>query len=81
MIVEVISPSTGKRDLNEKFHLYEKHGVVEYWVVYPEDNTIHAFVLCDGKYGEGTIYTQGKIPVSIFPECQLDIEEIFDLGY
>jgi len=81
MIVEVISPSTGKRDLNEKFNLYEKHGVIEYWVVYPEDKTIHAFVLCDGKYGEGTIYTNGIIPVSIFPECQLDIEEIFDLEY
>ena len=81
MIVEVFSPSTGKRDLNEKFNLYEKHGVLEYWVVYPEEQSIHAFVLSNGEYGDGTVYSQGTIPISIFPECKLDIEEIFNLGY
>ena len=81
MIVEVLSPSTGKRDLNEKFNLYEKHGVIEYWVVYPVEKTIHVFTLCDGKYGDGKIYTEGKVPVSIFADCQLDMDEIFNLEY
>ena len=34
-IVEILSPSTSKKDLNEKSGLYEKHGVKEYWVVDP----------------------------------------------
>jgi len=29
MIVEVLSPSTAKKDLTEKFNLYEEHGVKE----------------------------------------------------
>jgi len=29
LIVEILSPSTSKKDLNEKFQLYEKHGVKE----------------------------------------------------
>ncbi len=35
LVVEVLSPSTSKKDLNEKFNLYEKQGVREYWVVDP----------------------------------------------
>jgi Uma2 family endonuclease len=35
LVVEILSPSTSKKDLNEKFSLYERHGVREYWVVDP----------------------------------------------
>lgn len=35
LVVEILSPSTSKRDQNEKFTLYEKRGVREYWVVDP----------------------------------------------
>ncbi|MFN0050140.1 MAG: Uma2 family endonuclease [Cytophagales bacterium] len=36
MIVEIISPSTLKKDVDFKFHLYEENGVNEYWIVMPE---------------------------------------------
>ncbi|MDR1610144.1 MAG: Uma2 family endonuclease, partial [Candidatus Symbiothrix sp.] len=45
LIVEVQSPSTAKRDLNEKFFLYEESGVKEYWVVYPMEKAITVFLL------------------------------------
>jgi Uma2 family endonuclease len=79
MIVEVLSPSTLKRDLNEKFTLYENSGVKEYWVVYPEAKTIHAFLLQEnGKYDDGTVYEwEGKVPVHIFDDCPIDLEDIF----
>ena len=32
LVVEILSPSTAKKDLNEKFALFEEHGVREYWV-------------------------------------------------
>jgi Uma2 family endonuclease len=38
--VEILSPSTSKKDLNEKFDLYERHGVREYWVVDPGNESI-----------------------------------------
>jgi Uma2 family endonuclease len=34
MIIEILSYSTAKKDLNEKFNLYEQAGVKEYWVVF-----------------------------------------------
>lgn len=35
LVMEILSPSTSKKDLNDKFRLYEKHGVREYWVIDP----------------------------------------------
>jgi len=65
MIVEILSPSTAKRDLNEKFDLYEESGVKEYWIVYPFDREIHVFLLQEtGKYGESIVFERkGQIPV------------------
>jgi len=33
LVVEVLSPSTAKRDLTAKYRLYERVGVREYWIV------------------------------------------------
>ncbi len=33
LVVEILSPSTAKRDKTAKFSLYEKHGTREYWLV------------------------------------------------
>ena len=80
MIVEVLSPSTAKKDLTKKFDLYEEHGVKEYWLVHPEAQTIQVFLLQeDGKYDDGALYEfEGKIPVHVFGDYMLDLEDIFD---
>jgi Uma2 family endonuclease len=79
LIVEVQSPSTAKRDLNEKFYLYEEAGVKEYWVVFPNDKALTVFLLQDnGKFNEGTLYEyEGKVPVSIFKGLKIDLKELF----
>jgi Uma2 family endonuclease len=33
--VEVLSPSTARRDLGEKLRLYAETGILEYWIVDP----------------------------------------------
>lgn len=33
LVIEVLSPSTAKRDRGIKFDVYERHGVREYWLV------------------------------------------------
>ncbi|GHT42823.1 hypothetical protein AGMMS49965_15220 [Bacteroidia bacterium] len=80
LIVEVQSPSTAKRDLQEKFQLYEESGVREYWVVYPRVKGLTVFLLQDdGKYDAGTTYEfTGKVPVSIFKGLEIDLEELFE---
>lgn len=40
LVIEVISPATRKRDEGVKRRLYQKHGVLEYWLIDPETGTI-----------------------------------------
>jgi Uma2 family endonuclease len=80
MIVEVLSPSTAKKDMTEKFNLYEEHGVKEYWIVHPKDQAINVFLLQeDGRYDEGKIYElKGKVPVHVFDNYLIDLDDIFE---
>ncbi len=50
LVVEIVSPSSYYRDRYEKFGLYEKHGVKEYWIVLPREKVIEVWCLKDGKY-------------------------------
>jgi Uma2 family endonuclease len=80
LIVEVQSPSTAKRDFNEKFNLYEEAGVKEYWVVFPAEKALTVFLLQkNGKFNAGTTYEyEGKVPVSIFKGLKIDMKELFE---
>ncbi|MEN6388998.1 MAG: Uma2 family endonuclease [Syntrophomonas sp.] len=40
LVVEVLSPSTKGKDMVTKLNLYMKSGVLEYWVVNPENKSI-----------------------------------------
>lgn len=44
LVVEVLSPSSSRKDQHEKFSLYEKRGVKEYWVVDAEAEWICLYV-------------------------------------
>jgi Uma2 family endonuclease len=45
LIVEVLSPSTMKKDYYEKFNLYMENSVREYWLVNPEGRSMQIFYL------------------------------------
>ena len=79
LIVEILSPSTSKRDMDDKFKLYEKAGVKEYWIADPLHNFIKVYILGeDNTYGKSKVYFKGgKIKVSIFPELEIDLEKVF----
>jgi Uma2 family endonuclease len=49
LIVEVLSPGTQKKDIKDKFELYEFNGVKEYWIVSINDEILTAFDLGDNN--------------------------------
>lgn len=78
MIIEIISPSTLKRDMGVKLSLYEGSGVQEYWVVYPLDETVMVFLLENSRYGKPQVYSvPDKIPVNLFPGLTIPLESVF----
>lgn len=50
LVVEVLSPATTQRDKIDKFRLYQKHGVREYWIADPVGRYVEVWLLEDGKY-------------------------------
>lgn len=58
LIVEVLSPSTEDRDRDDKFTLYQKYGVREYWLV--GANFIEVYVLVNGKFERLGAFGRGK---------------------
>lgn len=50
LIIEVLSPGTALRDKREKFQLYEKYGVHEYWLADPYLRVIEVWQWLDGHF-------------------------------
>jgi len=57
LIIEVLSPSTARRDRISKKNLYEKHGVGEYWIVDPRSFSIEIYLLKKRKYTLSEVYS------------------------
>lgn len=47
LVVEVISPSSIRRDYHQKMKIYSKFGISEYWIVDPANRVVEVFVLTD----------------------------------
>ena len=79
-IVEVLSPSTAKKDTGIKAAKYAAAGVREYWIVDYRREQIVVYILNEEGYYEISLYTfQDEIPVYIFEnECKIDFQEIYD---
>lgn len=48
LVVEILSPSTSRRDWRYKRGLYAKYGVKEYWIIDPANRIVSAMLLEDG---------------------------------
>lgn len=57
LVIEIISPSSARRDLEIKRRLYEQFAVPEYWVVDPERHTIMHFLLDGERYRSPATHT------------------------
>lgn len=61
LVVEILSPSTSRKDQHEKFELYERHKVREYWVVDPDGRWLCVYRLDGrGRYDSGELREPGR---------------------
>jgi len=79
-IIEIVSAKNSQRDTKDKFEIYQEHGVREYWIIHPNDETVNVFVLDEtGKFQfKGIFSGDDKIPVNIFNgDLLVDLTEVF----
>lgn len=79
LVIEISSPSTAEHDLKDKFKLYQRTGVKEYWVVHPTDKTAMIFKLNEaGEYGRPDVYgLRDKVSVLLLEDLEIDFAEVF----
>jgi len=79
-VIEILSDSTSKTDLNDKYDLYEEAGVKEYWIVYPKDYIVQIFVLVNGVYERRPAMTRNdKVSSYTMPDLEIDLSDVFPL--
>jgi Uma2 family endonuclease len=63
----------------EKLRLYERHGVLEYWVVDPGNRYIHVYVRdAAGRYPDPALYVgAATVPSTVYPAFELRLEDLF----
>ena len=59
LIVEILSPGTGRRDRVEKAKLYARHGVRHYWLADPEIRVLEVYELGEGQYRRAASLADG----------------------
>lgn len=79
LAIEILSPDSVARDMKDKFLLYERAGVLEYWVVYPAEKMVMVFRRgSDGAYGRPASYmSEERVPVGVLPELEIDLGSVF----
>jgi len=50
LVVEIMSPSSARKDRLQKMRIYQKAEVKHYWLVDPQQKTLECFALHDGLY-------------------------------
>ena len=79
LIIEIVSKSSVKKDLHEKYDLYEQAGVKEYWVVHPNDISMSVYLLNSSrKYEFQKPYTLGDtLHCTVLPGLDINVEETY----
>jgi Uma2 family endonuclease len=78
LIVEILSPSTQRRDRLIKLELYQRAGVREYWLVSPEEQTVQVLLFTNGLLLPRELYKKGDVAkVNVLEGCFLELEKVF----
>ena len=79
VVFEILSPSTAQRDLDEKFHLYERAGVKEYVIADPHNRVIHAYRIdAEGRFSFRKVYVADDVlEFGMFPELKIPLSAVW----
>jgi len=77
MTIEILSPSTSKRDLLTKLIKYQNAGVREYWIVDPDEEAVKVHILENGLYVISSYESTETVAVSVLDGCKIALPEVF----
>jgi Uma2 family endonuclease len=80
LVVEILSPGNSKKEMKEKYELYESAGVLEYWVIDPEHFVVYSY----GLHPETQLFVASRpltdedaLTSAVLEGFSLDLSRIF----
>ena len=78
LVVEVLSPSTRRRDQTRKLALYEKHGVPEYWILDHERKRVLVYRLRGERYDPPEeLVAPAVLRTPLLPALEIALADLF----
>jgi Uma2 family endonuclease len=78
LVVEVLSPSTALRDHGVKYHLYERHGTREYWLIDPEGEFVEVFHRAGDRFDRlGAFGREESFALGVLPDVMIQVSTLF----
>ena len=78
LVVEVLSPSNSRRDIESKLADYAQIGVLESWIVSPEGRTVEVLTLKDGSWERSSLHGLGDaVESTVLAGVTIPVSEIF----
>jgi Uma2 family endonuclease len=79
IVVEILSPGNNKKELLNKYNVYQEFGVKEYWIISPSEKTFLKYTLDDsGQYQPSKLFTLSEVVTSdVLPGFELNLDEVF----
>ncbi|MCL1918918.1 MAG: Uma2 family endonuclease [Peptococcaceae bacterium] len=77
LVVEILSPSTARKDKLIKFQKYQQSGIREFWIIDPETRTVQVCTLENGNYIISMYGDTDTVHVQVLDGCQIELCSVF----
>jgi Uma2 family endonuclease len=80
IVIEVLSPGNNKKELKNKYEIFEEAGVLEYWILHPAEKTFLRYTLNgNSKFELSHFLTIGdEVTSPVLPGFSLSLDEVFE---
>ncbi|MFZ1750882.1 MAG: Uma2 family endonuclease [Saprospiraceae bacterium] len=78
LVIEILSPGNSRREMKDKFEIYQEAAIPEYWIVDPEHEFIIIYYMQKGQYvGSAPYYGGDMLTSQVIKGFELDVLKIF----
>ena len=77
LVIEILSPSNTITEMIRKKNLYMKAGVLEFWIIDPEEKQIEINILKEGHYSVHFLNMGETLKSFMFPDFELPLDTLF----
>ena len=80
LVVEILSPGNTKKEMRQKYEVYEENGVLEYWLINPTDKNVFMYRLnAEGKFiGVQPLTEDDFLTTPLFEGMNIPVQNIFE---